>query len=60
MIAVRDPGGARKWWKYALDSVLVDIKEKANRKSWSYILQRRMDRREYTQLYKRTKKAKWV
>ena len=59
-VSEKDKKGPKLWWYYAVDSILEDIREKRKRKSWTYLLERRQDRKLYVDLFKRTKKAKWV
>jgi len=61
-LAIKEKGGARQWWGYAIQSVLTDVKVKLHSRSWKFLLQRRKDRKEYVDLYKRKigEKAKWI
>ncbi|GAB2222927.1 hypothetical protein Drorol1_Dr00017059 [Drosera rotundifolia] len=40
------------WWRYALESVLVDARKKLKKTSWRYLGQRLACRRKYVQQYK--------
>eukprot|EP01114_Cavostelium_apophysatum_P004048 TRINITY_DN1418_c0_g1_i1.p1 TRINITY_DN1418_c0_g1~~TRINITY_DN1418_c0_g1_i1.p1 ORF type:complete len:3212 (-),score=1062.70 TRINITY_DN1418_c0_g1_i1:26-9661(-) len=51
--------GARAWWRYACNSVRMDVHNHLERRSWKYILQRRRDRKSYIDLYKRSFKLTW-
>eukprot|EP00026_Physarum_polycephalum_P000020 Phypoly_transcript_00020.p1 GENE.Phypoly_transcript_00020~~Phypoly_transcript_00020.p1 ORF type:complete len:3396 (+),score=660.90 Phypoly_transcript_00020:132-10319(+) len=50
----------RAWWKYAYNVVLIDVKMRRERQSWTYILARRKQRLEYINLYKRKQDLKWL
>jgi len=45
----------RKWWDYAVTSVLDQYREKRRKWSWSYIKQRQEDKRVYINIWRRVK-----
>eukprot|EP00850_Spirogloea_muscicola_P003009 SM000012S25271 [mRNA] locus=s12:33265:51265:+ [translate_table: standard] len=43
----------RKWWQYATDAVLVDVKQRLKRSSWGYLAWRMEKQKDYVAAYKR-------
>jgi hypothetical protein len=48
----------RKWWQFAIKSFSQDFEGKAF--TWDQVLDRKQKRKEYIQLYKRSKKVSWL
>eukprot|EP00850_Spirogloea_muscicola_P014797 SM000108S14241 [mRNA] locus=s108:273586:291541:- [translate_table: standard] len=42
----------RKWWQYAADAVLVDVKQRLKRSSWGYLAWRMEKQKDYVAAYK--------
>lgn len=40
-----------EWWRYAMNAVVIDVKDKQRRWSWSYMKERRQDRKKYVALW---------
>ncbi|KAI0504558.1 hypothetical protein KFK09_015510 [Dendrobium nobile] len=47
------PGWQRMWWQYAQNAVLIDVRHKLWKTSWSSLGKRINERRKYVNLYKR-------
>eukprot|EP00850_Spirogloea_muscicola_P020895 SM000230S07331 [mRNA] locus=s230:2545:20707:+ [translate_table: standard] len=43
----------RKWWQYAAEAVLVDVKQRLKRSSWGYLAWRMEKQKDYVAVYKR-------
>ena len=43
----------REWWVYAMNAIMMDIRERREKWSWAYMEQRRKDRVAYVGLWKR-------
>ncbi|XP_053173014.1 intermembrane lipid transfer protein VPS13D isoform X2 [Scomber japonicus] len=50
-------GNCRKWWMFAIEANLNEIREQRRRGSWDFALQRARDAQTYTSLYFRTLKG---
>lgn len=50
-------GATALWWKFVLDTILVDIRERRRRRSMMYLMQRRKHRLRYVELYTKQRGA---
>ncbi|KYR02132.1 vacuolar protein sorting-associated protein 13 family protein [Tieghemostelium lacteum] len=51
----------KAWWKYVIQVHLEQIRQKYFKRSWAYLLERRRDRIQYIQLFKRSlPKITWL
>lgn len=48
----------RAWWKFAIDSVIFDVKDKRVRYSWAFIKQRKVERVAYMEIFDRKQRGK--
>jgi vacuolar protein sorting-associated protein 13A/C len=50
----------RAWWRYAINVVLDDVRERGRRWSWKFMNTYRRQRSAYVALYKRTQHVHWL